>query len=252
MSTKILNPKTGRFVKPDGCIGRKLLKSAAVSTKDTIDHVKINDNEAVKAIDGSEDHIESTKAIDGSEDHIESIKEQELTSKDVMDLFKTYRDYVAAVAKVHTHRKKLVRKCNFPSDVSENLVRFHILKNEQKKCIWLTKKGDLLCGDDLTERVEVKCFCSTGPSSFGPDESWDHLYFVDATAYLDEKFKIFRVVTEYETFCERIFVNKKDTFRSQCDAGRRPRLTFSSIKDQLQGDVVEVFDGTIQELLELA
>ena len=55
---------------------------------------------------------------------------------------------------------------------------------------WDTKKGDL---ELLNKQIEVKGFMSFGPTSFGPTENWDWIYFVDATDFINKKFKVFEI-----------------------------------------------------------
>jgi len=61
---------------------------------------------------------------------------------------------------------------NFPSHISENIVKFALFKKYNIMPNWDTKTGDL---DLFNLKIEVKGFSSTGPSSFGPTEEWDIL-----------------------------------------------------------------------------
>ena len=63
---------------------------------------------------------------------------------------------------------------------------------------WDTDKGDLIIvniagGGDVIKRIEVKAFMSDGPSSFGPTETWNWLYFVDAKDTLTGFFKVYEI-----------------------------------------------------------
>jgi hypothetical protein len=97
--------------------------------------------------------------------------------------------------------KKLHPDCrtqNFPDYISENITKFIINKIQNLKtsqnskepvgffnCI-NSKIGDLeIINDNEVIKVEVKCFTSKGPSSFGPKEKWNLLYFLDATDFIN-------------------------------------------------------------------
>ena len=62
--------------------------------------------------------------------------------------------------------------------------------------LWDTDKGDLIIKNKYIKRViriEVKGFTSSGPSSFGPKEQWDILYFVDGKNINKRKIKIYEI-----------------------------------------------------------
>uniref|UniRef100_A0AB39JD90 Bsp6I family restriction endonuclease n=1 Tax=Florenciella sp. virus SA2 TaxID=3240092 RepID=A0AB39JD90_9VIRU len=98
--------------------------------------------------------------------------------------------------------KKKLRYDNFPSDISENIVKFAIFKIYHVMPCWDTEKGDLVINKPKHypfEQIEVKGFMSDGPSSFGPTECWDKIYFLDARDVLDAthvktcRFKIYEI-----------------------------------------------------------
>jgi hypothetical protein len=90
---------------------------------------------------------------------------------------------------------KKIRNENFPSHISENLVKFALNNikyiNSDEKVTWNTSVGDL---EYKNKRIEVKGFISDGPSSFGPTEKWDTIYFVDAKKIRDKKIIIYEVL----------------------------------------------------------
>ena len=102
---------------------------------------------------------------------------------------------------IRSHRRQ-----NFPSEVSENIASFALYKKYNIETIWDTKKinakGDLIVAnkgdtDKITfspeQIIEVKAFSSLGPSSFGPNEEWSMISFVDATQYKDKHFKVYLI-----------------------------------------------------------
>ncbi len=145
-----------------------------------------------------------------------------------------------------THKK--IRNENFPSEISENLVKFAILKKYGVLGCWDTDRGDLVV---LSKKIEIKGFMSDGPSSFGPTESWDWIYFVDAKNTLQKKFKIYEFkMSNSDTLWSHLKMNKKETYLDQCNQKRRPRTTFQEIQKQLHGHYQLIFDGHIDQLLE--
>lgn len=86
--------------------------------------------------------------------------------------------------------KKKMRNYNYPEIISENIVKFALLKIYGICGCWDTDRGDLKF---LNKQIEIKAFMSDGPSSFGPCENWDWLYFVDCKNTLEKKFKIYEI-----------------------------------------------------------
>ena len=87
------------------------------------------------------------------------------------------------------------RNENFPSDISENIAKFAIAKKHGIMPNWDTEKGDLVIEipGHKNLQIEVKGFMSSGPSSFGPNEHWDRIYFVDAIDFENMRFKVFEI-----------------------------------------------------------
>lgn len=90
--------------------------------------------------------------------------------------------YIALCSTIDRLNKELetkkIRKPNFPSEISENLVKFIYNRNNKDQAKWDVKGGDLITSNKL--KLEVKAYSSDGPTSFGPTEKWDILYIVDA------------------------------------------------------------------------
>mgnify|MGYP001458895466 CR=1 FL=1 len=87
-------------------------------------------------------------------------------------------------------KNKKCRHNTFPSPTSENICKFAIYKKYGYMPNWDIKPGDL---GYLDKKIEVKGFMSDGPTSFGPTEKWDILYFVDAKQFLNKIFKVYEV-----------------------------------------------------------
>lgn len=146
-------------------------------------------------------------------------------------------------------RKK--RNENFPSDISENIVKFTIaLKYHVMPC-WDTDKGDLIINkENIYKKIEVKGFMSSGPSSFGPTESWDLLYFVDGQDLYHKRFKVYEIRLSNESkIFKNIKISKKETYENVVNKGKRPRGSFYKIFKPQLGDYCKlIFQGHISEL----
>ena len=138
------------------------------------------------------------------------------------------------------------------SEISENIVKYALLYSKKYKIFpnWDTESGDL---DWIYKKIEVKCFSSLGPSSFGPTEKWDLLYFLDAMDFKNKNFKLYeiRMSNNHDTWCN-IKMNKQETYKEQCDSGKRPHIAFEKIKEQLDKINVNycklIWSGHISEL----
>ena len=138
-------------------------------------------------------------------------------------------------------KKKKIRHANFPSHISENIVKFVLFRKYKIMPTWDTQKGDL---EFMHMKVEVKAFSSKGPTSFGPLEEWDRIYFVDATQFHQSKFKVYECNLK-NTSCawQQLRINKNETYGDQCKQKRRPRLHFNEIREQLGTNCKMIFHG---------
>lgn len=164
-------------------------------------------------------------------------------------LYQNFLRYYKARKHIYKFRKNKSRFPNFPEDISENLAKFYIIKYENIPC-----KRNISSGGDLTKNgnilVEVKAFASRGPTSFGPTERWDCIYFLDLTNFLNDNIKIYFLneKNSSERFLN-IMVNKKDRFQDQIKSGRRPRINFNNLNKQLS--IPLVYNGLISDLLKI-
>lgn len=176
----------------------------------------------------------------------------ELSAMKVKNLVDAYRDYCTVRQTIYKGTNTKHRMPNFPEDISENIIRQYILNVEKRNCIWNTKMGDLEILDPAKSlQVEVKCFSSTGPLSFGPTERWDELYWLDATDLIfNENIKIYHTKYAFEDeIIKTIPVNKKETFYHQCRQKRRPRFTLSLLQKHEPSAVVLVYSGKLDGIL---
>jgi hypothetical protein len=142
--------------------------------------------------------------------------------------------------------KKKIRNPNFPSEISENIVKFAFSKKYKIMPSWDTCNGDLIV---FNKKLEVKGFMSSGPSSFGPTEEWDFLYFVDCTKYKNKYFKIYEIkLSNKDKVWNNIKINKNDTYYDQCLQKRRPRISFQLLNEQIKDFCKLIFEGNIKDL----
>lgn len=142
--------------------------------------------------------------------------------------------------------KKKIRQPNFPSEISENIVKFAFFQKYKIMPSWDTKSGDLECINIL---MEVKAFSSNGPTTFGPTEKWDRIYFVDATRFQESEFVIYEFkLKSTNTLWENLKMNKTQTYKDQCKEKRRPRINFSDLFNQLKDECTILFKGNLKGL----
>lgn len=161
----------------------------------------------------------------------------------IEELLKAYMNYCDAKRKF----SKKSRRPNFPEEVSENLVKCILYIKFDINSEWKIGGGDLR---ENGNKLEVKCFSSTGPTSFGPSESWECIYFLDATKYLENKFILYKVALRNDSheWMNLKINNKKETYADQCAQKRRPRIGFKKIYEQLENHIEIIFSGSIKDL----
>jgi len=141
-----------------------------------------------------------------------------------------------------------VRLPCIPEDISENIVKY-ILHNKLNDTTssWDCKKGDLQSNKE--GKQEIKCFTSDGPPSFTPSSVWDVIYFLDARNWLNDKFILYRVLLKRtSTEWKNIKVSKTQTFEDQTKQGRRPRITWECLQQQISSYCNKVYDGTFDDI----
>lgn len=150
-----------------------------------------------------------------------------------------------------TLSKKKIRNENFPSHISENIAKFAIFKKYGIMPCWDTDKGDIVMNKTgLFKQLEIKGFMSSGPASFGPTESWDWIYFVDARDTVNKIFKVYEIrLSNKSCIFRNLNLTKKETYGNIADSKRRPRGCFDTIfKPQLGENCKLIFDGALSEL----
>lgn len=150
--------------------------------------------------------------------------------------------------KINEHINKLVgkpviRNENFPCEVSENLVQWVLneMKLFSEPVVWNKiegKPGDLSVGDKL---LEVKS-CNQGPTSYGPTEKWDEIYFLDTSDFTKDIYMLYRVKLSSDSEdWGKIKISKTETFQEQCVRKVRPRQFFLDTLKQIHPMHVETY-----------
>ena len=178
----------------------------------------------------------------------EEMNEERYTMELLTEQFNLHTMYVKG--RIDTTKKTgvKVRLPSIPEDISENIVKF-IIHNKlgDKTSRWDCKKGDLHSQIEGTQ--ECKCFTSDGPLSFTPSSDWDVIYFLDAREWLKKHFKLYKVsLKRTSTEWKNIKVNKSQTFDDQAKQGRRPRITWDSLKPQIESLYSKVYEGIFEDI----
>lgn len=182
--------------------------------------------------------------------------------------FHTENDMIESMASMTLNGKS--RRRPFPEDVSETMVRL-ILWRLTGVMPTQNPTGDLTYFGKI---VEVKTFISDGPSSFGPTESWDVIYFFDLSRSdqhrnqrndqrndqnrdqrNDQNRKtyvtLYKIPLKMESEeWQNIKVNKLETMADQQRSKRRPRISFSNLQKQLAPHHISIaYEGFFEDLL---
>lgn len=165
--------------------------------------------------------------------------------------YNAYKDYYLHRMRLNqTVKGKPVRYPIMPEDISENIVKF-IIHNHlgDTTCTWNCKKGDLY--SEREKQQECKTFMSDGPSSFGPQEDWDVIYFLDARKWLDNTYILYRVnLSNRDDAWKNIRMNKTQTFEDQCKQGRRPRIAWNTLYPQVKDHCELIYEGTFENIFQ--
>ena len=155
-----------------------------------------------------------------------------------------------------THKK--YRRANFPSEISENIVKFAYHKRYGVLPTWNTSKGDLQVFDDkghgAPKMLESKAFIGDGPSSFGPSKKWDKIYFVNCKRFRERIFTVYEINLSSESDKWRSLRMRKTDFRTfgdiqDCNERGNLRASFNLVlHPQLKDDVTIIFEGHITDL----
>jgi len=149
---------------------------------------------------------------------------------------------------------KKIRYSNFPSHISENIAKFAFGKKYGIMPTWDTKVGDLVVSKMSSPiRLEVKgsLNLANGPPTFGPTEVWDRILFVDAVDMYNDNYLVYEIqLSNQSQEWKQLKVSETQTYYDQCQQGRRPRLAFEKIQNQVGNKCNLIFDGHIKSLFQ--
>lgn len=166
-----------------------------------------------------------------------------------------YRDTILEQKKINNLLlKKKIRHTNFPECISENIVKFAIYKKYNIMPNWDTKNGDLeidLLNKNIKIEVKGALNIKNGPSSFGPNENWDIIYFIDANNMFQNKFKIYEIkLSNKSNLWMNLKINKSGIlWKDFIKTGKRPRMNFTNIIQQFPEHCInKIFDDDLNKL----
>lgn len=159
------------------------------------------------------------------------------------------------INRISKKHKNTIRSSAFPSYISENMIKWYIKKKEKRNCI-NPIKGDLVCippNNKNIIRIEVKCFShDTACSTFGPLEPWDELWFLDATNFLENQYKIYKCILSNKSQKwkrMRLFKKTRETYNQRCKTGKRPHISFNNIIKKFPKDIIKVYEGKLEDII---
>lgn len=141
-----------------------------------------------------------------------------------------------------------IRNLNFPEDISENIIKFIILKEENILSYWHHSKCDLYINDN--EKIECKSFTSKGPISFSPKNKNCNIYFLDATNIINDYIILYKFIFN-KLIWDNVKINKLQTLKNQCDQKRRPRITWNNLYPQIQNQCIKIFEGNLNKIINI-
>jgi hypothetical protein len=167
-----------------------------------------------------------------------------LNIKEILELLRIYKNYILELNNFEKKYNFKMRKPNFPEGLSENIIKEYINIVEKRKCINING-GDLLIKNSNL-KIEVKCFSSNGPTSFGPKENWNELYFLDAIQFMENNFKIYKInLSNTDEKFKNIKINENKTYNDICIEGKRPRIVFNKLKKLLDNNIENIYNGDL-------
>jgi len=179
----------------------------------------------------------------------------ELESHELIALYTSYCNYYRCIMETYNGKPRRIRAPSFPHDIACNLVRKYIDTYEDNcHAAWMDPTRDGNIAKDTPEgirKVTVKCFTSDAPISFGPNETFEELYLVDARDFsIADCVRIYYYAhNSHDCAFRDVRVSMYETIEDVCIARRRPRVKFSKLYEQLSG-LCLVYSGSLVTLLE--
>ena len=172
-----------------------------------------------------------------------------MTHSLLFECIETYNKTIRREKKINNFLKcKKIRHSNFPSHISENLVKFAFFKKYNMMPSWDMKPGDLMI-NNLKLEVKGSLDLNNGPISFGPNENWNFIYFLDGYDTLNLNYKVYEIKHKNKSeLWKSLKINKDETYENQCIQKRRPRINFNKIQEHFKDECKLIFNGNFKDL----
>ena len=113
---------------------------------------------------------------------------------------------------------------------------------------WDMKPGDLMI-NNLKLEVKGSLDLNNGPISFGPNENWNFIYFLDGYDTLNLNYKVYEIKHKNKSeLWKSLKINKDETYENQCIQKRRPRINFNKIQEHFKDECKLIFNGNFKDL----
>lgn len=190
--------------------------------------------------------ISIKKTIDGVKSRIRGKLQMMKMMRGIPEYLDNYLQQCKIVDDINEKRPRKIRRANFPESISETMASM-VFYLRWRAPLSFCKSGDFIA---FNSKVEVKCFSSTGASSFGPKEEWRWLVLVDARKYKSKIFTlhIINAGSDSDAFLN-IHVSKAETMRDMRIAGKRPRKEPLKLLDDLKNHIVHTSTFSFTDLV---
>lgn len=141
------------------------------------------------------------------------------------------------------------RNPGFPSEISE-FMALKVLSRKwnipEKKFI-VGKSADIILDN---KKIEVKCFSSDAPVSFGSNQSWSYLILIDAKKYVNDSYFVYLVPhCNNSSVIKNIKINKSESFGDFYGTRIRPRIKPDNLLLQLGTNKQLIAKGGMTDLI---
>jgi hypothetical protein len=138
------------------------------------------------------------------------------------------------------------RRYGLPEHISENIIKF-VIQNKlgDPTCSWGCTVGDLFSAK--SKIIECKSLTSDGPTSFGPDQKWNEIFFLDARKWMEDEFHVWKCTapSTHEVW-KTLKISKEQTKEDQSAEHRRPRIGWEALYPQISAFCTEVYAGPFE------
>jgi hypothetical protein len=220
------------------------------------ENIIVNENIDLKDeyIENEKENIIVNENIDLKDQYIENEKYKIIDKNERTEITNIFNNYMSTII-LYNNLSIKIRKPPFPSEISETLVcsllwKIKQIKTNPNSIRYNKSTGDLTLQNK--KNIEVKCFSSDGPMSFGPITKWNSLCIVDALNYINNDFKVYFVNAEdTDNIWNQIKINKKTSFNEAKKTGILPRLNPSNLINQLTkfNKITLMYQGTFEDAI---